>query len=70
MVNSTDGTRVAPHGMFYMEGAGGYPTDLDAPSSLAEAHQPSCFGQEEEMGSSWKGVGAARQIINDARPTL
>ena len=70
MVNSTDGTKVAPHGMFYMEGAGGYHTDLDARSSLAETHQPSCFGQEEERGSSWKGVGATGLIINEARSTL
>ena len=24
MINPTDGTKVAPHGMFYMEDAGGY----------------------------------------------
>ena len=70
MVNATDGTRVAPHGMFFMEGAGGYHTELETPSLLAETHQPSCFGQEEERGSSWKGVGATGQIINEARPTL
>src|SRR6516162_10479992 len=58
MVNPTDGTKVAPHGMFYMEGAGGCHPELDAPSSLAETHQPSCFGQEEEKGSRWKGAGA------------
>jgi len=56
--------------MFYMEGAGGYHTELETPSLLAETHQPSCFGQEEEKGSSWKGVGATGQIINEARPTL
>ena len=70
MVSPTDGTTVAPHGMFYMEGAGGCHSDLDAHSSLAETHQPSCFGQEEEVGSSWKGVGATAPIINEARPTL
>ena len=76
MLNPTDGTKVAPHGMFYMEGAGGcHPeldahSDLDARSSPAETHQPSCFGQEEEMGSSWKGAGATEQTINEARPTL
>ena len=75
MDNPIDGTMVAPHGMFFMEGAGGYHPDLyhpdlDAPSSLADTHQPSCFGQEEEMGSSWRGVGAAGRIINEARPTL
>jgi len=70
MVNPTDGTKVAPHGMFYMEGAGGCHPELDAPSSLAETHQPSCFGQEEEKGLSWEGAGATGRIINDARPTL
>jgi hypothetical protein len=56
--------------MFSMEDAGAYQTELDAPSSPAETHQPSCFGQEEEMGSGWNGAGAARQIINEAHPTL
>ena len=65
MINPTDGTKVAPHEMFYMEGAGGYQPEL-----LADAHQPSCFGQEEEMGADWKGVGATRQTINEAHPTL
>lgn len=70
MDNPIDGTMVAPHGMFFMEGAGGYHPNLDTPSSLADTHQPSCFGQEEEMGSSWKGVGATGRTINEARPTL
>jgi len=82
MVNSTNGTKVAPHGMFCMEGAGGCPPEVephsslpethqpDAGSSLAETHQPSCFGQEEESGSGWKGAGAAGRMINEARPTL
>jgi hypothetical protein len=70
MINPTDGTKVAPHEMFYMEGAGGYQPELATSSSLADAHQPSCFGQEEEMGADWKGVGATRQTINEAHPTL
>ena len=70
MLNPTDGTKMAPHGMFYMEDAGGYPPELATPSSLTDAHQPSCFGQEEEMGSSWNGAGATGRIINEARPTL
>jgi hypothetical protein len=78
MVNPTDGTKVAPHGMFYMEGSGGYHPGLDAHyhlgldahSSLVETHQPSCFGQEEEKGSGWEGAGATGSIINEARPTL
>ena len=64
MLNPTDGTKVAPHGMFHMEDAGGCAPELDAGSSPAETHQPSCFGQEEEMGSSWKGAGATGRIIN------
>ncbi len=70
MINLTDGTKVAPHGMFYMEDAGGYDPELDTRSSLAETHQPSCFGQEEEMGANWQGAGATGQIINEVRPTL
>jgi hypothetical protein len=76
MVNPTDGTKMAPHGMFYMESGGGCPPELDAHSefdpgsSLAETHQPSCFGQEEEKGSGWEGTGATGQLINEARPTL
>lgn len=70
MVNPIDGTKVAAHGMFYMEGAGGCHLELDARSSLAEAHQPSCFGQEEERGSGWKGAGATQRTNNEVRPTL
>ena len=70
MVNPIDETKVAPHGMFYMEDAGGCAPELDARPQSAETHQPSCFGQEDEMGSSWKGVGAAGRIINEARTTL
>jgi hypothetical protein len=70
MINPTDGTKVAPHGMFYMEDAGGYQPELATPSPLADTHQPSCFGQEEEAGSGWKGAGATGQLINEARPTL
>ena len=65
MYNPIDGTMVAPHGMFYMEGAGGCHPDLELPS-VADTHQPSCFGQEEEKGSSWKGVGATG---HEAHPT-
>ncbi len=71
MVKLIDGTKVASHGMFYMEDAGGRePEHLDAPSSLAESHQPSCFALEEERGGNWKGAGATGQTINEARPTL
>lgn len=71
MFKLIDGTKVAPHGMFYMENAGGCEqAHLDAPSPLTDAHQPSCFALEEEGGWNWKGAGASRQAINEARPTL
>ncbi len=71
MVKLIDGTKVAPHGMFYMENAGGREAEqLDAATSLAEAHQPSCFALEEERGGNWTGAGATGQTINEARPTL
>ena len=68
MVKLIDGTKTAPHGMFYMEDSGG--CDLEAPSSLAEVHLPSCFALEEERGWNWKGAGATRAAINEAHPTL
>ena len=63
---------VAPHGLFYMENAGGYkPTDTDiAPPLAAEEHQPSCFALEEERGEGWHGSGAMGPAINEARPSL
>jgi hypothetical protein len=65
-------TAVAPHGLFYMENAGGckqeYPDN--PPSMAAEDHQPSCFAGEEEKGESWKGSGAMGPTINEARPSL
>jgi hypothetical protein len=74
MVNPTDGTKMAPHGMFYMESGGGCPPELDAHSefdpgsSLAETHQPSCFGQEEEKGSGWANQrGASNSVKNASR---
>jgi hypothetical protein len=74
MVNTADGTKETSHDMFYMEGAGGCQPELGSPSLLtetpAETHQPSCFGQEEEMGSGWRGAGASGRIINEAHPTL
>jgi hypothetical protein len=30
----------------------------EIPSMAVEAHQPSCFGFEEEKGKGWKGSGA------------
>ena len=69
-----DGTKVAPHGLFYMENAGGYnfqPAHPEtAPSMAADEHQPSCFALEEEKGENWKGSGAMGLAINEARPSL
>ncbi len=47
----------APHGLFYMENAGGYkPADRGTPpSTAAEEHQPSCFAMEEERGRRVEG---------------
>jgi hypothetical protein len=65
-------TIVAPHGLFYMENAGGYkPAYLEIPPSMAaDEHQPSCFALEEEKGEGWKGSGAMKPAINEARPSL
>ena len=63
-------TIVAPHGLFYMENAGGYkPAHPEIPPS-AEEHQASCFALEEETGEGWRGSGAMGPAINDARPSL
>jgi len=65
-------TIVAPHGLFYMENAGGCePAHLEIPPSMAaNEHQPSCFALEEEMGDGWTGSGGMRPAINEARPSL
>jgi hypothetical protein len=65
-------TIVAPHGLFYMENAGGYkPAQSEiVPSIEEEEHQPSCFAGEEEKGEGWKGSGAMGPAINEARPRL
>jgi len=61
----------APHGLFYMENAGGYkPAHPESPSTAASEHQPSCFGLEEEKGEGWKGSGATGPAINEARQSL
>jgi hypothetical protein len=59
-----DRIKLAFHGVFHMERAGGAPKQAD------EEHQPSCFALEEEKGGNWKGTGAARPAINESRPTL
>jgi enolase len=43
---------------------------VTVPSSAAVGHQPSCFGLEEEKGEHWKGGGAAKPAVNEARPSL
>jgi hypothetical protein len=65
-------TIVAPHGLFYMENAGGYKPEYPEipPSMTEEEHQPSCFALEEEKGEGWKGSGAMGPAINEARPSL
>jgi len=39
-------------------------------STRTDEHQPSCFGLEEERGEGWKGSGAAKSEINEAKPSL
>lgn len=66
MIDVTNATRLAPHGLFYMENAGGY----HAAPADEEEHQPSCFALEEEKGEDWKGSGASGPVLKEARPTL
>ena len=63
---------IVPHGLFYMENAGGYkPADTDIAQPLAaEGHLPSCFALEEERGEGWSGNGAMGPAINEALPSL
>jgi hypothetical protein len=65
-------TPATQHRLFYMENAGGYkPADAPtAPSSAANEHQPSCFALEEERGEGWKGSGATKPNINEAKSSL
>jgi hypothetical protein len=83
MAKIVDGTKVASHGLFYMEGAGGCNVEVAdaeaaAPRVEAEAaapsvgneRKPSCFALEEERGEAWTGAGAMAVAINEARPTL
>jgi hypothetical protein len=67
-------TIVAPHGLFYMENAGGCkdePTHSESsPSMGAEERQPSCFALEDERGEGWNGSGAMGPAINETRPSL
>jgi hypothetical protein len=65
-----DGTKVAPHGMFYMESEGGYGFEPAVSSIAMDEHQPSCFALEEEKGEDWKGTGGMKRTINEVRPSL
>lgn len=74
MTNVVDGTKVAPHGLFYMENAEGRePEPVCEVGSLARVtndHQPGCFAHEEEMGENWNGSGAAKPVLKETYPTL
>jgi hypothetical protein len=65
----SDGSKVGPHGMFYMESAGGCPPEPPGEAAMDE-HKPGCFALEEERGEGWSGSGAAKPLINEARPRL
>ena len=73
MTHVTNGTTLAPHGLFYMENAGGYPGEEApplAPALASNGHQPGCFAWEEEKGEDWKGTGASEPVLKEARPSL
>jgi hypothetical protein len=67
MKRMLDSRQVPPHGMFYMESAGGCHLDGE---EAQEEHQPSCFALEEEKGKCWHGTGSAGPLINEKSPTL
>jgi hypothetical protein len=70
MEKMTETTRIAHHGLFYMENAGGTHSTTMPPTLIADEYQPSCFALEEEKGADWKGRGAAGPIINEVKPSL
>jgi hypothetical protein len=66
-----DGTRIAPHGMFYLEDAGGIGSEPAGEVDIkADDHDPGCFALEEEKGEGWGGVGAMKPLVEEKRPTL
>ena len=69
MVRVIDGTRIAPHGLFFMESTGAREIELNVPSADDERGQ-GCFALEEERGEGWHGTGATTVLIKDVRPTL
>ncbi len=64
MANILDGTKIAPHGLFYMENFEGRGEEA------ADERGLSCFAFEEEKGEGWNGSGATPPVPNEARPTL
>ena len=45
------------------------PTETLQPA-VPDAHQPSCFGLEEERGANWNGSGGAAPSIKEIKPSL
>jgi hypothetical protein len=80
MTHVTEGTKLASHGLFYMENAGSYPDEtgylenetspITAIIIVPNEHQPSCFALEEERGEGWKGAGATGPTIKETKPSL
>ncbi len=64
-----DGTKIAPHGMFYLEDAGGCDVEPAAAPNDEGERKPSCFALEEEKGEGWHGIGAMKPV-KETRPTL
>jgi hypothetical protein len=47
------------------------PAQPETPPSMSpDEHQASCFALEEEKGEDWKGSGAMRPAIKEAKPSL
>jgi hypothetical protein len=69
MTEATNGTRQPPHGLFFMENAGGHHAGPAEPAAAME-RQPSCFALEEEKGGGWNGSGASGPLVKESRPTL
>ena len=63
MPDPTDGTKVAPHGMFYMEDAGGCAPELDARSSPAETAKLFWSGR----GNGFELEGCGRNWTDNQR---
>ncbi len=70
MAKIIDTTKIPPHGLFYMENAGGTHSAIPSAAPIADERQRSCFALEEELGANWKGCGATEPTINETRPSL